>query len=69
MAMAQQINDFLAARSPKPFCDDCIAEELGLNTRPSLVTGTLAIVPGFTREVGDCTRCGRHKLVIHANRA
>ena len=63
---ADRIGGFLAARRPGLFCDDCIADKLGLNHRreANRVTNALGKTHHFWRDVGACSACGQHKQVI-----
>jgi hypothetical protein len=49
-----------------PVCDDCIAAFLKLSRRQQAhrVTSALAVTPLYHRYQGECTHCGREKLVI-----
>ena len=63
--LAQQINDFLVASLPDPYCDECLAQELG-SDRTDYYAAALGALDGFVREMGDCSECGKRRLVIHA---
>jgi hypothetical protein len=61
-----RVGQFLAAHRPALFCDDCIADKLGLSRRrqANRVTGTLGKTSRFWRAVGACSVCEKHKQVI-----
>lgn len=61
-----RIGTFLAARRPELFCDDCIADMLGLRHRreANRITGALGKTHHFWRDVGACSACKQHKQVI-----
>lgn len=64
--IANRISRFLVDQKPGPFCDDCIADKLGLSDRrqANRVTIGLAKTSAFWRAVGACSVCGRHKQAI-----
>lgn len=70
MTEAEQIVGFLQKNRPKPYCDDCIADELKLKRRQRAqrVTIALGLTNDYLREQGVCSICkhDRPKLVIHA---
>jgi len=47
-------------------CDDCIADQLRLTVRQHAnhKTRELAERPGFDRQIGSCSNCGKTKTVI-----
>lgn len=58
----EQLND-----SPIPWCDDCLARELGLPRRQQAqaITGVLEETPLYERYRGACGRCNdAPKMVI-----
>lgn len=63
---ADHLGRFLAAHRPALFCDDCIADKLGLSHRreANRVTRALGKTSNFWRDVGACSACERHKQVI-----
>ncbi len=63
---ADRMGRFLAARRPELFCDDCIADKLGLSHRreANRITRALGKTHHFWRDVGACSACGQHKQVI-----
>ena len=63
---ADRITRFLADRRPALFCDDCIADMLGLSHRreANRITSTLGKSSIFWRDVGACSVCAQHKQVI-----
>lgn len=64
--IAGRVSHFLADRRPSPYCDDCIADKLGLSSRrqANRVTLRLAEIPNFRRSVAACSGCSKHKEVI-----
>ena len=64
--IANRISRFLVNYKPGLFCDDCIADELGLSDRrqASRVTIGLGKAATFWRAVGACSVGGKHKQVI-----
>ncbi len=65
-SISRRLSQYLLAHRPALFCDDCIADRLGLSHRrqANRVTSTLGTSPAFWRDVGACTACGKHKQVI-----
>lgn len=65
-SISGRLSQYLLAHRPALFCDDCIADRLGLSHRrqANRVTSTLGTSPAFWRDVGACTACGKHKQVI-----
>lgn len=68
MTVPQRINDFLAQRQERMYCDSCIQERLGLKWRQQvqLITATLAVTTAFRREFNACCTCEEVKQVTHA---
>lgn len=70
MTEAEQIVGFLKRTSPRPICDDCIADELKLprRQRAQRVTAALGLTVEYRREKGVCTTCKNDvpKLVIYS---
>ena len=66
MMIAERVNEFITAKRPAAFCDDCIAEELELSRRQQAhrVTSALGTTSNFQRGQGICSRCGEDRLVI-----
>ena len=64
--IADRIGQFLVNHRPALFCDDCIAEKLGLSHRrqANRITAAFGTTPTFWRDVGACFGCGKHKQVI-----
>ncbi len=65
MSMPDRVNAFLTAQRPSQFCDDCIAESLEINGKPSIqeAASALATTDGFHRALGVCSVCGKEKRV------
>lgn len=63
---ADRITRFLADLRPALFCDDCIADKLGLSNRreANRITRTLGKSSIFWRDIGACSVCGQYKQVI-----
>jgi hypothetical protein len=68
MTIAERVSDWLKQKKSARFCDDCIKEELNLSRRQQAfrVTSALGTTSEFERQTGDCTSCGKEKLVIRA---
>jgi len=66
MMIAERVNAFLMEHRPLAFCDDCIAERLGLIRRQQAhrVTSALGTTTNFQREEGSCSACGEVRKVI-----
>ncbi len=67
MSVPQRINDFITSHRPKPVCNKCIADGIGLinaGAHPAQVTGALATTSDFTQEMGTCSLCKATKKVI-----
>lgn len=64
--IAGRVSQFLLAHRPTLFCDDCIADRLGLSHRrqANRVTRAMANSAAFWRAVGACSACNKHKQVI-----
>ena len=64
--IAERVGQFVSAHRPSLFCDDCIADQLGLSHRrqANRVTVALGNSSAFWRAVGACTACNKHKQVI-----
>ena len=64
--IAERVNAYISAARPKAFCDDCIAEALGLSQRQqsARVTGALETTSDFERSVDSCGTCHDLKKVI-----
>jgi hypothetical protein len=65
MSMPERVNAFLTAQRPSQFCDDCIAESLEINGKPSIqeAASALATTDSFRRWLGICSMCGKEKTV------
>jgi hypothetical protein len=68
MSVQQDIARYLRTNRPKPFCDDCVKNNLGLARRQQAqaTTASLAQSNDFTRGSGICSDCGEEKLVANA---
>lgn len=67
MSVPQRINDFITSHRPKPVCNKCIADGVGLindGAHPAQVTGALATTSDFLQEEGECIICKSQKKVI-----
>ncbi len=66
MSIPDRVNAFLTAQRPSQFCDDCIAESLEINGKPSIreAASALATTDSFHRALGVCSVCGKDKMVI-----
>jgi len=69
MVRAQQIVDKIRSMNRRPICDLCLKEELNLATNQQAQVHTMAfgVTTEFTREKGECARCGKEKFVIFSN--
>lgn len=61
-----RVKSFVERLAGQPVCDDCIADRLGLSVRQHAnhKTRELAGMPGFERQLGECSLCGANKKVI-----
>ena len=70
MTEAEQIVGFLQKNRPKPYCDDCIADELKLASRQKAqrVTEVLGLTLEYRRQKGVCSSCKNDtpKFVVNA---
>ena len=67
MSVPQRINDFITSHRPKPVCNKCVAEGVGLTNdgaHPAQITGALATTSDFAQEEGECSICRGQKKVI-----
>ncbi len=64
-SMSDRVSAFLTAQRPSRFCDDCIAESLEFNGKPSIqeAASALATTDSFRRWLGICSMCGKEKTV------
>ena len=64
--IADRISHLLFSHKPALFCDDCIADKLGMSHRRQVnrVTAVFGTRATFWRAVGACSECGKHKQVI-----
>lgn len=62
----ERITDFLKERENTPYCDDCIARQLGLEQRQQAQQATSALgqTGKFLRSKGLCFDCGKDKMSI-----
>ncbi len=65
MTVLERVRELLIQNSPMAFCDDCIAERLGLSVRQHAnhKTRELAHVHKFNRLKNTCGICGSTKKV------
>jgi hypothetical protein len=67
MTLRDKIATFLTSMPKSPYCDDCIAAEVGAaigDTR--LETESMKQEIAFPPGTGICTRCGQHKPTLMA---
>jgi hypothetical protein len=67
MNVPERVAQFLKTAA---FCDDCIADRVGISPRQQAQHATSALSSagaGFTRFDGTCVICKRSKKVIRAN--
>ena len=70
MSVPQQVNDFITSHKPKPVCNKCIADGIGLTNNtahPAQITGALATTRDFMQERGTCVICKSSKKVIRSS--
>jgi hypothetical protein len=70
MTIPQRINVFITEMAPRPVCDRCIAEAVGMKNKgihAVQTTGALGTTSDFTRELGVCSMCNYQRMVIYAN--
>ena len=62
MTNAEAVINFL---SNKPYCDDCISEELNIKPRQTInqICRILDNVKAIQRVKGSCSSCARDKIV------
>ena len=67
MLVAQKINNYITAMSPKTICDMCIVNALDLTRQAhaSQITGALGTTSDFNREKNTCSSCGELRVVIN----
>jgi hypothetical protein len=66
VTIPERITNFLREREGTPYCDDCIAKQLGLERRQQAQQATSALgqTGKFLRSKGLCFDCNKDKLVI-----
>lgn len=66
MNNAEKVTGFLTKNKGKPYCDDCLKQQVPLSRRQEAqrITQALATTPLFKRIRGKCSGCNRIKLVI-----
>jgi len=67
MTVEERVARFLSANKGKTFCDDCLAEEVGINRHQARnATAGLGVAGMFRRDHGICSRRAhdRDKKVI-----
>ncbi|MCX5735669.1 MAG: hypothetical protein NTW68_15295 [candidate division NC10 bacterium] len=72
MTVEATVAAFVRSVKPQAMCDDCIAKRLRLGSGSNRVmarnaTAGLSQTKDFTRAKGVCSKCGKQKLVTHAN--
>ena len=65
MLLAERVNRYITEYKSIAFCDDCIAEELGVSQRQQIhqITNALGTTDAFHRDKGRCYVCDREKKV------
>ena len=68
MTREESVVQYLRTHVGKTFCDDCIAEQIGMNLRQQArnATAGLGKSSDFSREDGICSKCGKSKKVTKA---
>jgi hypothetical protein len=66
MNNAAKVTGFLTKNKGKPYCDDCLKQQIPLSRRQEAqrITQALATTPLFKRVEGKCSICYKTKLVI-----
>jgi len=66
MTVLDQVRTFVMQHWPRPVCDDCIADRLGLSVRQHAnhKTRERERAQGVDRRVATCSICGKTKKVI-----
>lgn len=69
MTIPADVIALLRKKAPHCYCDECIAQQLGLARTQQVqpVTATLGLTPGFVRKSGFCQKCGFRRQVINAS--
>ena len=69
MIVAQRVNDWISNDAPKPVCDICIVEGLGLSQQAhaAQITAALGTTSDFVRIKGVCSLCKNDRMVIKAS--
>ncbi len=69
MTVPERVREFLLQNRGSEYCDDCIADQLGLRRRQQAqqATSPLTGTGPFDRQDGTCCVCGRNKKVSHAH--
>jgi hypothetical protein len=65
LTVPQRVAAFLKSKAPAAFCDECIANSIGLQRHQQAQQATLAGAAsgGFTRERGTCSNCHKNVMV------
>ena len=68
MGVPERVEQFVRKNRPARYCDDCLAHRLELKRRQQAqqATAPLGAGPGFLRETGKCSVCGKTAKVINA---
>ena len=71
MKVPERVARFLKNNQPARYCDDCLAYRLELAKRQQAqqATAALAAAPGFLREKGKCSSCGKAAKLVSAAEA
>jgi len=66
MSIAGRIANFLRDHEETPYCDDCIAKQLGLKGRQQAQQATSAFgnTGNFLRGKGLCFKCNKDRQVV-----
>jgi hypothetical protein len=66
MNNAEKVTGFLRKNKGKPYCDDCLKQQVPLARRQEAqgIAQALATTPLFKRVEGKCSVCNKTKLVI-----
>jgi len=67
MTREEEVAQFLRSRKGWDYCDDCIANLVGINRHQARnATSGLGVSSDFNRADRNCSQCGKIKRVIHA---
>jgi hypothetical protein len=67
LTMPERVSRYLKSNHPQAYCDDCIAQALGIHrAQVSLITSTLGLCREFSRGSKTCAACANpRKFASH----